>query len=488
MRLHHSPIAFTVLTLLVGCGSSGPSGGGHEGSGGAGRGGAGGTSTGGRGGIGGGSAGSSGTGGNGGSAGAAGAGGSAASGGATAGASGSGGAAGAAGAGGSDTTGTAGSEGGAGAGGSSTAGEGGGGSSGGAGAGGAVACTPADPDGGTDAGGTKPDDFLFLQNVTVTTLAGGATAGTDSGPLGTGTLSNPVSVTIEPEGSLIVTDFDSNRLRRVTSTGTLSTVTTSTMTSEGSFTRPFGLGWIGTTLYAQTDADPTGMRGPTGGTIWSIDRNTGLATVVLANVGRPRAFAALSDGRLVLSDFVNTEILLLNVTTKAVTELAGQANCSGSSNGTGSSARFSSPQGVVVLPGDRIIVADRDAHILREVSLAGGVTTFAGDGVEGLIDGPKLSARFSAPSALAADASGAVYVSDTTAHRIRRIAANGTVTTVAGNGTAGFMDGPGNMAEFYGAEGIAVTADGSTIYVADGTGGSDDPVPYNRLRKITIAP
>ncbi len=135
------------------------------------------------------------------------------------------------------------------------------------------------------------------------------------------------------------------------------------MTSEGTFTRPFGLGWIGTTLYAQTDADPTGMRGPTGGTIWSIDRTTGLATVVLANVGRPRAFAAFSDGRLVLSDFVNAQLLLLNVTTKAVTPLAGQAGCDmpSSSNGTGTSARFKSPQGIVVLAGDRIIVADRDA-------------------------------------------------------------------------------------------------------------------------------
>jgi hypothetical protein len=324
---------------------------------------------------------------------------------------------------------------------------------------------------------------VFLANVTVDTLAGGPTAGTTNGPLGTGLLSNPVSVAVEPAGSVVITDFDTDRLRRSTSTGTLSTLTMQT-----GFTRPFGLGWIGSTLYAQTDANPSGMRGLNAGTIWRIDLNTGIAAAVAANVGRPRSFAALSDGRLVLSDFLNQRLRLLDVTTGTVTELAGLAGCPGSSNGTGSNARFVSPQGVVVLAGDRIIVADRDAHILREVSVAGVVTTFAGDGVPGLIDGPRDTSRFAGPSGLAADSSGAVYVSDTTAHRIRRIAANGTVTTVAGDGTAGFMDGTGDKAEFFGAEGIAASADGSTVYIADGNGGSDTSVPYNRVRKISIGP
>jgi hypothetical protein len=143
---------------------------------------------------------------------------------------------------------------------------------------------------------------------------------------------------------------------------------------------------------------------------------------------------------------------------------------------------------VAVLAGDRIIVADLGAHLLREVSLAGEVTTFAGDGIAGTIDGPRASARFDGPAALAVDSSGAVFVSDVTAHRIRRIAANGTVTTVAGNGTGGFMDGSGNAAQFFGQEGIAVSANGATIYVADGTGGVEPPGPYHRIRKIIIAP
>jgi len=59
---------------------------------------------------------------------------------------------------------------------------------------------------------------------------------------------------------------------------------------------------------------------------------------------------------------------------------------------------------------------------------------------------------------------------------------------VAGDGTGGFIDGAGNTAEFYGQEGIAVSPDGATIYVADGTLGEEPPGPYHRIRKITIGP
>jgi sugar lactone lactonase YvrE len=329
-----------------------------------------------------------------------------------------------------------------------------------------------------------PDNVVFLPNVTVATLAGGGTPGTTNGAFGVGMLSNPVSVAIEPSGNVVVSDFDNDRLRRVAAAdGTLSDLTV-----QATFTRPYGLAVAGTTLYAQTDNNPSGMHNLNSGTIWRIDGTSGVATAVGANVGRPRGIAALSDGRLVLGDFLNQRVRIFNPATGAVADLAGTPGCAGSANGTGPDARFALPYGVAVLAGDRIIVADRDAHILREVSLAGVVTTFAGDGVEGTIDGPALGARFRGPKALATDASGAVFVSDEVAHRIRRIAANGTVTTVAGDGTGGFMDGAGNIAEFFGQEGIAVSANGATIYVADGTGGSEPPGPYHRIRKITIGP
>lgn len=338
----------------------------------------------------------------------------------------------------------------------------------------------------TDAGvpGPMSDNVVFLANVTVSTLAGGATPGTANGAFGASMFNNPVSVAIEASGSLAVADFDNSRLRRVVAAdGTLST-----LTMQGGFERPFGLAVAGNVLYAHTDNNPSGMRGPTTGTIWQIDGASGVATAVGVNLGRPRGFAALSDGRLVLADYQNQRVRIFNPATGLVSDLAGTQGCPGSANGTGADARFVTPYGVAVLAGDRIIVADYGAHLLREVSLAGVVTTFAGDGVAGTIDGPRAGARFAAPQTLAADASGAVFVSDFTAHRIRRIAANGTVTTVAGDGTGGFADGAGSAAQFYGQEGIAVSANGATIYVADGTAGGEPPGPYHRIRKITIGP
>jgi sugar lactone lactonase YvrE len=346
-----------------------------------------------------------------------------------------------------------------------------------------ASCTASPTGGEPDSGAPLPDNVQFVPNVKVATVAGGDTPGTVDGAFGVGLFSNPVSVAIEPEGSLVVADFDTDRLRRVSADGSIST-----LTSQATFHRPYGLAFLGGVLYAQTDADPNGDRGTMNGTLWRVDRSSGVANVAAAHIGRPRGFAALSDGRLVLSDFVNQRAGIIDLATGVQTDLAGLAGCPGSANGTGARARFLSPQGVVVLVGNRIIVADREAHLLREITLAGVVTSFAGDGVEGTIDGARASARFVAPQALAADSSGAIFVSDTGAHRIRRIASDGTVSTVAGDGTAGFADGSGQKAAFFGQEGLAVSADGKTIYVADGTGGSDTPVPYHRLRKITLTP
>jgi DNA-binding beta-propeller fold protein YncE len=330
-----------------------------------------------------------------------------------------------------------------------------------------------------------PDKVIYVANVTVSTLAGGAQPGTTNGPVGVGLLDNPVSIAIEASGTIAVSDFDDGRIRRMgAADGTLST-----LTIQSSFSQPFGLAVVGGVLYAQTDDNPDGQRSASSGTIWRIDGTTGAATVTGANLGRPRSFAALSDGKLALADFENQRLRIFDPTSGAVSDLAGMQGCPGSANGTGDSARFTDPRGLTVLAGDRIIVADRSAHILREVSRAGVVTTFAGDGVAGTIDGPLAGGvRFDQPAALAADTAGNVFVSDYGAHRIRRIAASGTVTTVAGDGIGGFMDGAGNMAEFYGQEGIAVSPDGGTIYVADGTLGDEPPGPYHRIRKITIGP
>jgi sugar lactone lactonase YvrE len=324
---------------------------------------------------------------------------------------------------------------------------------------------------------------MFMQNVVVDTLAGNAAFGSMDGAAAVATFSNPVSVIVEPVGTLIVCDFDSDRIRRVDMLGTVSTVTS---TAPG-FLRPFGLGYgADGSLYVDTDYNPSGVKNKTSGTIWRLDPATGAVTVVATNLGRPRGFAGLPDGRLMLADYQNARVRLLDPMTGAVSDLAGDPACPGMADGQGTAARFDAPYSIAPLPDGSCVVADYENHRLRRVTLTGQVTTYAGDGGSGTVDGPRLAARFVEPKSIVADAAGNIYVADADAHTIRRVGNDGTVTTVAGDGIAGFKDGPGSQAEFYGEEGITISADGRTLFVADGNGGEADP--YNRIRRITLGP
>ena len=84
----------------------------------------------------------------------------------------------------------------------------------------------------------------------------------------------------------------------------------------------------------------------------------------------------------------------------------------------------------------------------------------------GFADGPGVTAQFSSPSGVAVKSNDVVVVADTNNYRIRLVATDGTVTTLAGSGTYGFANGPGVTAQFYSPNGVAVMANGN-IVVAD---------------------
>jgi sugar lactone lactonase YvrE len=129
-------------------------------------------------------------------------------------------------------------------------------------------------------------------------------------------------------------------------------------------------------------------------------------------------------------------------------------------------ARFSDPFGVAVAPDGSIYVADAGrAQRVRRVASDGTVTTIAG-GESGFRDGPGSTARFDTPSGLAFEVGGGLIVADTGNNSIRRIASDGTVTTVAGDGVPGYVDGPAAQARFRGPTAVAVDARGRII-VAD---------------------
>ncbi|WP_292038695.1 NHL repeat-containing protein [Massilia sp. UBA6681] len=157
-----------------------------------------------------------------------------------------------------------------------------------------------------------------------------------------------------------------------------------------------------------------------------------------------------------------------------VTTLAGDG-IPGAVDGPAASSRFDDPFGVALDSQGKVFVADAgNSNRIRTIAPDGSVATFAGS-KEGFVDGKGTAAAFHTPSALAFDHEGNLYVADTGNHAIRKIAKDGTVTTLAGNGTRGELDGIGRAARFNGPVGLAVD-DAGIVYVAD---------TYNdRIRRI----
>jgi sugar lactone lactonase YvrE len=201
----------------------------------------------------------------------------------------------------------------------------------------------------------------------------------------------------------------------------------------------------------------------------------GLGANALFN--QPSSSVVDSLGNIFVTDSKNNTIRKIT-SAGVVTTFAGAAGVAGSTNGTGSAARFNFPWGIAIDSGNNLFVADSGNQVIRKITSAAVVTTFAGTlGTPGSADGAGTAASFADPAGLAIDASGNIYVADGTNHTIRKITSAGVVSTFAGSaGNPGFLDGTGAAAKFSGPMGIAIDLS-SNLYVAN----------YNNhnIRKIT---
>ncbi|MDD5030653.1 MAG: hypothetical protein PHH58_14340, partial [Rhodoferax sp.] len=166
-------------------------------------------------------------------------------------------------------------------------------------------------------------------------------------------------------------------------------------------------------------------------------------------------------------------------TPSLVSTLAGSTSgqLSGYVDDTGTAAKFQFPMDITT-DGTYLFVTDSSNHVIRKIEITTGVTsTLAGSGVAGSADGTGVDASFNQPEGLTTDGS-SVYVADVQNHKIRKIEiATGVVTTVAGTGTSGFVDGAGSIATF--SRPARITTDGTNLYVTD-TGNY-------KIRQIVIA-
>lgn len=147
----------------------------------------------------------------------------------------------------------------------------------------------------------------------------------------------------------------------------------------------------------------------------------------------------------------------------------GAPNRATDRDGQGRAARFIFPDGVAIDAVGNLYVAETAANLIRKVTRDGAVTTFAGSGVAGGADGTGRAAQFNRPSALALDSAGNIFVADAFNGTIRRITPAGVVTTFAGlAGSRSIVDGTGSGARFFAPSGLAFDRAGN-LFVIDAT-------------------
>lgn len=178
----------------------------------------------------------------------------------------------------------------------------------------------------------------------------------------------------------------------------------------------------------------------------------------------PNDITVDSFGNVYVSEFSNHTVRKISPAGE-VSTFAGNGT-PGYVNGAGVDARFNGPAGLAIDEHDNLFVPEWNNSVIRKITPTGEVTTHAGSGRRGFTDGTLLTATFASPDGIAIDKLGNVFITENGNHAIRKINPLGTVRTLAGTGVKGFADGGPDQAQFNGPAGIAVLENG-VLMVAD---------------------
>jgi len=287
----------------------------------------------------------------------------------------------------------------------------------------------------------------------ISTVAGTGVVGYtgDNDAATSATLNSPDGVAVDSSGNIFIADTGNNVIREVKASSGIITTIAGTMTSSG-----------------------MGAVGYTG--------DNGLA--ISATLSGPQSIVLGSSGNIYFSDSGNSVIRKITASSGVITTFAGNGSYGYSGdNGAATSATLEHPDGVALDSSGNLYIADVGNMVIRKVTASSGViTTVAGDGQYGDSgdNGAASSAMLFDPHGVAVDSAGNIYIADTLNSVIRKVAASsGVITTVAGNGTAGYSGDTksATSANLSNPWGVAVDSAGN-IYVAD-TGNS-------AIRKVTF--
>jgi len=358
----------------------------------------------------------------------------------------------------------------------------------------------------------SPPTASVSRRITVATLAGSGKTGPlgggyRDGPASDAEFHDPMGLAFDGQGNLYVSDWVNQRIRVITSDGGVSTFAGGGQPGPDGdlvdgpadvarFFGPEGLAadaqgnlFVADTLNNRIrrispDGTVTSVAGSGPGTAHGFDGMLADGPADAARFNDPSDVAVDGAGTLYVTDRLNHVIRKITPDGQ-VSTFAGTGE-PGSRDGSGRAASFELPNRIAIdRRGNLYVTEGRFLDFgertygfrVRKLTPDAQVTTLAGTGEPGYRDGPGSSAQFDVPIGIAADSEGTVYVVDSGAHRIRQISRDGNVSTIAGSGAAGYVDGPAAEAEFWYPTDIAVGPDGR-LYVADWKN--------HRIRIITV--
>jgi len=341
----------------------------------------------------------------------------------------------------------------------------------------------------------------------IQTVAGDGNSGFsgDGGPATKAGINVPVDVYLDSSGNMFITDQFNNRIRKVTPGGTISTV-------AGNGVAGFA-GDGGPAVDAEINT-PTGIRGDSAGNLYIADvgnqrirkvDSSGTITTIAGNGStgysgdggpavdagfyNPVRVALLPNGNILVADQSDHRVRLINSSTGIVTTFAGNGAgtpARGAYSGDGGpavDASLNNPTAVAVTASGDVYIADQYNQRIREVNRSGIITTIAGNGSAGYggDGGPAIKATLNYPGAVNVDPAGNVYFNDDQNFRTRKVSTGGIISTIAGTGTAGFSGdgGPAVDAKLSGNFGVSLDLRGN-VYIADSVN--------NRIREIYATP
>jgi len=323
----------------------------------------------------------------------------------------------------------------------------------------------------------------------ISTIAGNGTAGY-SGDGSTGTnaeLNFPTGVAVDSSGNVYIADLVNLRIRKLTSGGTISTVA-----GNGKYSYS---GDSGQATSAQLNT-PQAVAADSSGNLYIADtvnnvvRKVTAAGVISTIAGNgtagsggdggaatsaqlhsPQGIAVDANGGIYIADTQNARVR--KITNGTINTVAGSGTAGfGGDSGAATSAQLNIPAGLAVDGAGNLYIADFSNNRVRKVTPGGTITTLAGNGLEGYSGdgGPATGAQLATPVGLATDSSGNVYIADTGNNAVRVVNSSGIVSTVAGNGLAGYSGdgGPAVSAMVGNPSGVALDASGN-LYISDGS-------------------